>query len=107
MHREVCLKHRKNRREISCGCEREFAAVFVLFVVTAARVRTVRNPRRSSFSPTHQPPLFPSSASAVIVQEPRFLNAIQGMPVQCVARQRKSYRVAERSLHGRRSVNSG
>ena len=34
MHREVCLKHRKNRREISCGCERELAAVFVLFVVT-------------------------------------------------------------------------
>ena len=33
MRREVCLKHRKNRREISCGCElkRELAAVFVLF----------------------------------------------------------------------------
>ena len=47
MRREVCLKHRKNRREISCGCERELAAVFVLFVVKAARVRTSRSPRRS------------------------------------------------------------
>ena len=41
--------------------------MFVLFVVKAARVRTDRYPRRSF---------------AVIVQEPRFLNAIQGMPVQ-------------------------
>ena len=40
MHREVCLKHRKNRREISCGCERELAAVFVLFVVGGAGTHT-------------------------------------------------------------------
>ena len=46
MHREVCLKHRKNRREISCGCERELAAVFVLFVVSGAGAHS-RNPRRS------------------------------------------------------------
>ena len=46
MRREVCLKHRKNRREISCGCERELAAVFVLFVVSGAGAHS-RNPRRS------------------------------------------------------------
>ena len=49
MHREVCLKHRKNRREtIPAGVSfLKLTAVFVLFVVIAARVRTVRSPRRS------------------------------------------------------------
>jgi hypothetical protein len=47
MHREVCLKHRKNRREISCGCERELAAVFVLSVISGAGAHS-RSPRRSS-----------------------------------------------------------
>ena len=43
MHREVCLKHRKNRRETlqRVRTQFEFAAVFVLFVVSGAGI-TVR-----------------------------------------------------------------
>jgi hypothetical protein len=47
MHREVCLKHRKNRREISCGCERELAAVFVLFCQYSGAGSADRTPCRS------------------------------------------------------------
>jgi hypothetical protein len=70
MPREVCLKHRNNRREmIPAGAPSYLqqvsrgAAVFVFFCRSAARAH---DPRRSF---------------AVIVQEPRCLNAIQGMPV--------------------------
>jgi hypothetical protein len=40
MHREVCLKHRKNRREIfqRVRTQFEFAEVFVLFVVSGAGI---------------------------------------------------------------------
>jgi len=40
MHREVCLKHRNNRRDIFLlvRTQSELAAVFVLSVVKAARV---------------------------------------------------------------------
>ena len=40
MHREVCLKHRKNRREMNPAgaSSSELAAVFVLFVVRGAGV---------------------------------------------------------------------
>ena len=40
MHREVCLKHRKNRREISCGCELKFrvGSGVCSFLSYAARV---------------------------------------------------------------------
>jgi len=40
MHREVCLKHRKNRRETlqRVRTQFEFAVVFVLFVVSSAGI---------------------------------------------------------------------
>ena len=50
MHREVCLKHRKNRREIFLRVRTQVPSwqrCLFFFVVTAARVRTVRSPRRS------------------------------------------------------------
>ena len=66
MHREVCLKHRKNRREISCGCELKFrvgSGVCSFFVVSGAGVTT---------------------RAALCGHRPRAgcLNANQAMPVQ-------------------------
>lgn len=68
--REVCLKHRKNRREISCGCALslvEGGSGVCSFCRYSGAGAHSRSPRRSF---------------AVIVQEPRCLSAIQAMPVQ-------------------------
>ena len=37
MHREVCLKHRKNRREFSCGCELNASWQRCLFFLSLKR----------------------------------------------------------------------
>ena len=49
MQREVCLKHRNNRREIILRVRTQVPSWqrCLFFLSYAARVRTVRNPRRS------------------------------------------------------------
>ena len=69
MHREVCLKHRKNRREIFLRVRTQVPSWQRCLFFFCRMRRGCHNPRRSFGSPVHQPPLFPSAPSAVIVQE--------------------------------------
>ena len=49
MHREVCLKHRKNRREILLRVRTQSSSWqrCLFFLSNAARGRSIRYPRRS------------------------------------------------------------
>ena len=66
MRREVCLKHRKNRREISCGCELKFRVGSGVCSFCRMR-RGCDNPRRSlrSSSKSRMPECQSGDAGAI------------------------------------------